>query len=270
MNKFKEKYKLLDNQRLLKIIADAENYESDAIEAAKKEIVKRQISQEEIDFIKEEIKEKKLKSEALQEKVKTVEEKAKAAGTEFLNTINPIQKEAQTTDRKINLIVIGLVILSSYQVFDAIGMLRNWFAYHFGIGSVFDVLFYVYFAVLILVTSILFWKRKKVGWVLLDIQLVYHTILYATIFSINVNKQKEPEEEGLLGLIDNLANIEPYSYQANPLSFLVLGAILGVVLWLINKTDIRARFNIERKEALMVFGFTVSFALIYLVQKIIG
>jgi hypothetical protein len=46
MNDFQRRFKNYDNQQLLKIIEDAENYEPAAVEAAKLELSKRDVSQE--------------------------------------------------------------------------------------------------------------------------------------------------------------------------------------------------------------------------------
>ena len=63
MNEFQERFKNFDNRKLLKILEDAGNYNSIAVEAAKLELTKRDISDEDIHSIKDEIKEKQDKNE---------------------------------------------------------------------------------------------------------------------------------------------------------------------------------------------------------------
>ena len=63
MNEFQERFKNFDNRKLLKILEDAGNYNSIAVEAAKLELTKRNISDEDIHSIKDEIKEKQDKNE---------------------------------------------------------------------------------------------------------------------------------------------------------------------------------------------------------------
>ena len=63
MNEFQERFKNFDNRKLLKNLEDAGNYNSIAVEAAKLELTKRNISDEDIHSIKDEIKEKQDKNE---------------------------------------------------------------------------------------------------------------------------------------------------------------------------------------------------------------
>ena len=63
MNEFQERFKNFDNRKLLKNLEDAGNYNSIAVEAANLELTKRNISDEDIHSIKDEIKEKQDKNE---------------------------------------------------------------------------------------------------------------------------------------------------------------------------------------------------------------
>ena len=58
MNDFQRRFKNYDNQQLLKIIEDVENYEPAAVEAAKLELSKRDVSQEEIQAASKALQEK--------------------------------------------------------------------------------------------------------------------------------------------------------------------------------------------------------------------
>ena len=53
MNEFQERFRNFDSRKLLKIIEDAENYQSIAVEAAKLELSNRSISDEEVQAVKD-------------------------------------------------------------------------------------------------------------------------------------------------------------------------------------------------------------------------
>nr|HMU05461.1 hypothetical protein [Saprospiraceae bacterium] len=103
MNEFEEKFKSFDNRKLLKIVEEYEKYQKEAVDAAKLELSKRNLSEEEVQAVKDEFLEEKIKAVTKKEKFQKIETNAKNIGNEFFRTIHPIQAEHQSLYRKINL-----------------------------------------------------------------------------------------------------------------------------------------------------------------------
>ena len=117
MNEFEEKFKSFDNRKLLKIVEESAKYQEIAVDAAKIELSKRKLSEDEVQAIKDEFLEEKIKAETRKEKFQKIENNAKYFGTEFFKTIHPLQNEHQSLHRKVNLIVIIFGALAIYQIF---------------------------------------------------------------------------------------------------------------------------------------------------------
>ena len=121
---FQEKYKSFDDSKLLKIVEEAYKYQPKAVDAAKLELSKREVSDDEIQAVKDELLRKKNDAESRKKQFKNAENKVKEIGKEVYETINPVQKEPKTTKRKINWVVIIFGFLAIYQIFTEFEMIR--------------------------------------------------------------------------------------------------------------------------------------------------
>ncbi len=258
MNEFQERFKNFDNRKLLKILEDADSYQPIAIEAAKLELSKRQVNEDEIQSVRDEIFDKKTKIEKRQEQVKKIENKAKSIGTELFETVNPIQKEPQTIDRKVNLIVIVFGLLAIYQIFKEFELIKFMFTDSL---AEWDFRMVLYFAplILLLISVSLFWKRNKIGWILISAFFVYNIVNTLGMFFLTRewNDGEFTNDYSTEDLQIKFQEIESLFPQPNLIVYLIIIAIFGAALWVINKEDIRNEFQIDVKSSLITIGISI-------------
>lgn len=261
MNEFEEKFKSFDNRKLLKIVEESAKYQEIAVDAAKIELSKRKLSEDEVQAIKDEFLEEKIKAETRKEKFQKIENNAKYFGTEFFKTIHPLQNEHQSLHRKVNLIVIIFGALAIYQIFKE----RNMFVAILSFDlSEWDFSMPIYFfPIIILPFSIyFFWKRSKIGWMLFTSYVIYNLLngigmLYVTLQWMN---QEGYESDSLMnGLQFEFTEMEYFIHQPNPMMYLLIIFFYGATLWSLNVEDIRTSFQIDNKTKLITF--VVSFLL---------
>lgn len=238
MNEFQKRYVSFDVQQLVKIIEDADNYNPIAVEAAKLELSKREISAEEIQSIKDNISDKKAKSEERQQQVKQLENKAKNAGATLLDSLSPIQKTPQTLDRKINLISIIFGLLAIYHIIEEYGMLKFMITDSYAKWD-FSMVIYFLPVIFLSVGIFNFWKRNKIGWFLLSIHFTYNIAIGIGMFLLTRKWQNEI-------LIP----------QPNPLIYLCTAAFFGLLLWIFCKADIRNEYRVDSKSAIITIVAT--------------
>jgi len=171
---FSDYYKTITTTELLAILDNPADYQPAAIEAAKTELVLRQLSETDILEARQPLKEKQQRKEAEREKLKAVEEKIKAAGTSFFDTINPLQQEIPSTEKMIRLITLVFAGLFLYDVISD---------YHMHLSNLKDLPRYPYelgvsffFLLLLPVAIYFFWKRKSPGWILLTAYLCFSIV----------------------------------------------------------------------------------------------
>lgn len=259
MNEFQKRYKSFDNRKLLKIIEEAENYQPTAVEAAILELSKREIGDEEKQSVKGEILERKTKIEQRQKQVKIVENKTKEIGTELFETISLIQKERQTIDRKIKLIVIVFGLLAIYQIFKKFGMLQFMFVDNL---AEWDFSLVIYFLPMILlpIGVFLFWKRNKIGWILMSAFFVYNIVNAIGMFFLTWEWNSEKGFTNDFSTGDYQIEFQEFESlfpQPNPIVYVLIIAIFGATLWVFSKEDLRNEFQIDIKSALITVGVSI-------------
>ena len=85
MNKFAERYKLISNSDLLKIIGNSFDYQPEAVKAARNEIEQRQLTEQQLKEAKEEIETELPGKSKLTEKRQEVENRVKKIGVSLLD-----------------------------------------------------------------------------------------------------------------------------------------------------------------------------------------
>ncbi len=173
-NNFSDRYKTYSNIELISILDNQEDYQPLAIEAAKDELNKRQLSETEIREASQLITAKKLQQEKEREKIKAVETKIKAAGNSVIDTLNPVQSGISSTEKTIRFIVIVYGLIFLYQLISD-------FRAHLAIANNFSLLPVASIAhllplILLPVALFTFWNRKTIGWILLTIFVTYATV----------------------------------------------------------------------------------------------
>lgn len=240
---FSEYYKTISNTELLAILQNPEDYQPAAVEAAQKEFAVRLLSETDINEAKKEITEKSLQKEKEKEKIKAIETRIKKNGTTFFDTLNPILTGIPTTEKLIRLIVI---VFGGLFIYELIAGYRTHITFleDFNLSPFHTIL---YFLPLIFtgVGVFTFWKRKRIGWILLAALFVFSiaTFLWALVQAILW------QPSGLEGW-DNL-----FPRPAIPPLILQL-AFYGGAVYCICKQGIRDVFQISKDKMITILIFS--------------
>jgi hypothetical protein len=165
---FTEKFKTYTNTELLRIIDNPNDYQPKAVETAKILLSSRELTEAEIKIARDEL-EGQGKSTKEQRKG-DVEEEYKNTVKSILNNVNPIPEKVPTAKKSIKIISIlfgGLFILQHYHEF---GMLSFRFTPSSPEQSLYLLLNYLLLGP-VAAGIILFYMRKKIGWLLFTMYL---------------------------------------------------------------------------------------------------
>lgn len=252
MNQFSVRYKTFSNSDLLRVIENQSDYQPEAIEAAKTEINQRNLSDQEITEANRELETERQERQIQNEKRAEVEQKVKTIGASIFDTINPIQKSAPTAEKLIRLITIvfGLnVVVKWYNEFELIKFILiddkgGW-----------DLGMLEYFLPLLLlpVALILFWLRKKSGWILMAAYLTYSAIR-------------------AFGLIIMTWNMEPFGIpsldslfpQTSPTTQILITLFFGGTLWVLAKKEIIEHYNINRQTTIATISISAVLTILFI------
>lgn len=242
MTDFTEKFSTYSNRDLLKIIDSPDDYQPLAVETAQTIFASRQLSDHDIENAKAELAELKREKEEKDQKKKDFENKIKDIGDSVLSLFNPIQTERPNSDKIIKIISIifgGLFLFHLYQEFWMIRFMLT------DSGANWDFSTVLFFFPLILVptATILFFKRKKIGWTLLTIFLTYSDVLSANLFIGTLNRQPSG-----FPLLDDIFP------QTSPVTHIITLLFFTGTLWAICKKDIREIYTIDKKHMFRTIG----------------
>jgi len=253
MTEFTERYKKLSNFELLEIVSNSSKYQSIAVETAKQEIANRNLSEEDLAKVKLEIKSNQLEKRKQIEKRNQKEDKIKQNIYSFFDLINPIQNGIQTPEKVIRLIILIFAGISIYKIFTEFGMI--YFILTNG-ETKWDLSIIEYFLPLIILplAVILFWKRKKIGWILLSLFLTYSSVISVRLFFLTIGHQPIglPAMDSLFPLV-------------SPIDYLFSLLFYGGTLWLICKENSREIFRIKKKEMNQTIGITTFLTVIHII-----
>jgi hypothetical protein len=252
LNNFKEYYKSISNTELLSILENPHQYQSLAVEAAKKEFSNRQLSDTEISEAKKPLIEKQLHTEKQKDKINAIEHKAKKILCTLLDTFNPIQSGIQSTEKIIRFIVIVFGGFSLYQII-------NDFKFH--LASLMDfprypieIILYFFPIVILPVATVTFWKRKSTGWVLLTIFMTFS--VFSLFWLLILSFLWSPSGNSVL---DNIISYPP------PFKIFISLLFFTGTLFVICKQNIRNIFLISENKMVAIISLTAvfSFFLLY-------
>lgn len=252
MTEFTELYQKLSNSELLKIVAESEKYNPIAVETAKTEIESRQLTEDELNQAKYKIAEKENAKKREIEKRKEREEKIKKSTSTLFDTINPIQNGIQTPEKIIRLTILIFGCLIIYRLYQELGMFQ--IIFYEGI-STWDLSMVEYFFPIIIlpIAVTLYWKRKKIGWILLSIFLTYSAFNAVVLFFMNLGR----ETSGIPALENLFPTVSSGVYIMTLLFF-------GGFLFLNCKNGIRDIFKISKKAMFITIGLTLIVNLIFI------
>jgi len=252
MTEFTELYKKLSDSELLTIIAESTKYNPIAVETAKLEIENRQLTEQELNQAKSKIYEKENAKKIEVEKRKQREEIFKEKTSTLFDTINPIQNGIQTPEKIIRLTILIFGGLAIYRLYQQLGMFQIIFYEGF---SDWDLSMVEYFFPIIIlpVAIILFWKRNKIGWILLSIFLTYSAFNAIVLFLMNFGRQPSG--------IPALENIFP---TVSPAVYIITLLFFGGFLFLNCKQGVRNIFKVSKQTMIATIGLTIIVNLIFI------
>lgn len=243
MNEFTERYKKTSTSDLLKIISTPSEYQPLALEAATAEIANRQLTPEQLHEAQAELEADQLRIEQGNAKQRAIEEKVNAWSASVSDAVNPYQTGPITADRQIQAISIFFLVLALYYMYNAYGFLSFLL---FEDSGEFDPSLILYFFPLVItpLAAIFFWRRKKIGWILVTIYLTYIAASEVVLFVQAFNMREYTGD-----LIFPRMSLLQY----------IGGAILYVwCLWITCKASIRVPYAVSTETMLKTIIFTAT------------
>lgn len=250
MNEFTERYKQATNTELLRIIEKYDDYQPLAVETAKTELDSRNLIDSELNLEKKELKlerqDSKQKEQKKQERINKVKNIA-------FDNLNPIQEFPIKTDKLINLISILFGGIALYQIIKEFGMLKFMFS---GQGE-WDFSMGLYFLPLVLIptASILFWLRKKFGWILLNFYLCFSVVNSISLIIMTWNMKQTGN-----AALDSLFPV------TSPIVYIMTSLFFIGTLWVINMQDLKEKYQIDKKTMIGTIVISVAISLLIMTQ----
>jgi hypothetical protein len=249
VNQFSERYKSLSNSELMEILERKNDYQPLAVKSAQIELNNRQLTGEQFAWAKWEFESRQKEEISKGENASAIEDKIKTIGLSILSSLNPIQAQTPTTNKLINIICIVFSCLFIYKTgknFDTIKFLLEE-------STDFDLSSFLYLLPIVLlpVSVILFWLKKRLGWFLLSVYLASTVVgaIFTIYFELKWNSNDTPGFHTL---------VPPMTPLVHVFTFLFYGGML----WVTCKENIREVYFISKRTMLitmvMVVGLTVS------------
>ena len=227
MNAFSERYKSFSDAELLTVLQNPAKYQPEALEAAKEEAVRRNLSGEALEAAQNEIAEQKQRESDKRTKVK---EQVKRYRKSVLDPMDPSQPALSSAEKQVRYFTLAFILFALSHVNNA------WFL----ISIPFEewsllVLEYLLPPILWIMGTLLFWKKKKAGWSILAGLLMY-SLLSTLIVAVFSWTRPTPEYPAFNITLDS----------PSPLSTLLVALLYGVTLWRLAKRDITELYQLNR------------------------
>jgi hypothetical protein len=234
-NNFSEYYKTISNAELLDILEKPAGYQEAAIGAAKKEFLNRQLSVEEIKEARQTLFEKEIQKTKQKEKAKAVEDKIKKTGQTLFDSINPFHAGISSTEKNIRIIVIAFGVLFLYQFIKDFKIILLYIKDipEFLLESGFYLLPYF----LLPIATLMFWKRKRIGWILLAAFVVFSTVITLVMLI-----------QSFLWSSSGIAVFDNLFPRPSTTSFIIPLILFIWTLAVLCKIHIREAFSIDNKK----------------------
>jgi len=246
MTCFTERFKTYSNSQLLEIIENPDDYQPDAVKTAEAIISGRQLTDEEMELARIELDAEKQKIMSKELQKNELYEELKNFGESVLENINPIQDKSYSATKTIKIISILLGVIFLFRLYGEFGMIRFMFtdyADEWDLSMIFN-----YLPLLILATSaILFWMKKKAGWILAGISLTHDTLAAFQRFHTHLIRQSMEANP----LIDLLLP------QVPPVYFLIASLFFIGMLVAICRKNIREVFSVGKLAMILTITLTV-------------
>ena len=254
-NDFIDYYKKLSHAELLQILESPDDYQPQALEAVKNELAVRNLSEQDFNEAREQILAEKQLKEKQREPAKAIQATIKSAGFTLLDTLNPVQEGIPSSEKIIRLIVIVLGGLFLYELASDYKLISE---------TIKDIPAYPLFSIIGLLPYFLFplalitfWKKKQVGWVLLNVYLVLSAVMAGWILT-----------EAIIWNMSKHNGFDNYFAPLPPTTAIIQFFFMIGFLYAICRKIIRAIYNISENKmiGLLCVASVVSFFLVYTVS----
>lgn len=239
---FNERFKRYSNTELLRVIDNPDSYQSKAIKVAKELLSDRQLTEEEIKSAKEELEMERQKKSDEKLKKRAVENKFRNVAKSMFDNLNPIQKEKPTSEKTIKTISLLFGGLFLFQLYKEFGTIISTLADNPAEWDVSVALFFLPLIVLS-IAIILFYKRKKSGWLLLTLFLTYSAIFEIGFFIVMFNIYSS-SSIGFNGLLP----------QNLPIVNLFLFLFFAGTIWAISRKNVRDIYGISKQTMILTIS----------------
>lgn len=250
-NHFSTLYKTWTTDKLLDIVDNPADYQPLAVEAAKGEIDSRQLSQEQLAGAKAEQNLRRLEKADNHKKVKDFQGMFKSVASSLGDVFRPVQNGSPANDKIVKLISFFIAAMFFYHLYEEFGMLRFMFTYDSGGKWDFSTVLYFFPFIILPVAGLLFWFRKKMGWILATIYFTYTTAGAIQLFMMQLNRKPT----GVPALDGLFPAISPAVYIG---TFLVFGGLT----WTLCKENIRAVYGVDKKSMFIALGIGTGIILL--------
>ncbi len=260
MDTLTETYNNLSNNELIHILSNQDKYRTEATEVAYKILSLRNISNEDIETLIAEAQAKAIEK-AANEKPSFLQLKLNTLSDKVLEIANPVQSEKPTADKTINHISLAFTVIFILYLFKNIKSLWLYITDDYYTG--FETFIYFIPVIYIPLSTYIFYKRKKIGWILISIYVTF--ILSACIISFYQDIMWTETYSYTEDEMGQLYNLNP---QPNLLYGILAIILFSVLLYAICKNSVRSIFKITR-ETMLATIVTTSLFLIILLYKIV-
>jgi hypothetical protein len=245
-NRAIEYCKTISDSDLLMMLEFPDEYQPEAVEAARNEIIRRQLTAVEMDAAKEIVQAVKLERQLQQESADAKKARLHSNVQSLFETLNPIQTGTQTTEKTIRFIVLGFSLIFLYH------FIVNFRLYWIELKDLLEFRFSAFMTIcleaLLPTSIILFWKRKPAGWMLLMTYLTFSVIGEITLLiqAFAWHPWANPGMDRFLFQRPSLSRV-----------FMELLFLIGVV-YIISKGNIRDVFAIGKPK----MGITIAISVV--------
>lgn len=229
-----ERYKKMSNVELLEVLEQPGKYQPQALALAKTEFSARQLSAEEIadaKFILYRSKEAKTYHD---EKMEAVRSKVTSAGNELYETFSPIRPSIPTHEKLIRLVAIAFSLFYIFKIISGFSLLTAILK-----GESYGNFEYTGYIFPLLVEGfaiVLFWFRKRIGWILLVAFCSYS--LLSTVYGIYLSISRLFQSPGFFEFIP----------APSPVAYIVVGLYFTASILVLKRDDIREIYRIQKND----------------------
>jgi hypothetical protein len=213
-----------------------------AVEAARHELYSRQLCVEQIYAAKTTQTERQKQKEDKQRRTKGVDDKIKSNGLSLADTLNPIQREGDNTDKIIKLVSLFLGGLFLYRLYAEFELLKFMLT---DSSAKWDFTMVLYFLPLVILPTagLLMWLRKTFGWKLTTFFFSYTAVGAIPLFLSTLSRHSTGNEA-----FDTLFPV------GSPLVHVGRVFLFGAATWVMTRDNIREIYNVDKQAMIISIG----------------